>query len=78
MCQGSQTPKVNQPVPTVEVTGDHEPNILLDEVRETVNVIKKREAPCCNGIEAELWQAVGENGIKVLHRFCTVMWQSCK
>ena len=46
------------------MTGEDEPNILLHEVREVVNVMKKRKAPDCNDIEAELWQALSENGIK--------------
>ena len=58
--QDSRISKLNQPMPMVEVTGADEPNTLLDEIRETVNAIKKFKAPDCGAIEAELWQAVGE------------------
>ena len=51
-------------MPTVEVTGEDEPNILLDEVREAVNAMKKRKALGYDGIKAKLWKALGESGIK--------------
>lgn len=35
------------------MTGEDEPDILLDEVREAMNEMKKRKAPGCNVIEAE-------------------------
>ena len=50
---------MNQPMPTVEVTGEDEPNILIDEIKEAVHAMKKCRASGCDGIEAELWQALG-------------------
>ena len=52
----SRTPEINQPVSTFEVIDDDEPSIILDEVREVVNGMKKCKAPGCDSIEAELWQ----------------------
>lgn len=34
--------------------------------REAANAIKKRKALGCNNIEAKLWQALGDNGIKAV------------
>ena len=62
-------------VSTVKVTGEDETYILFDEIREAVNVIKKSKAPSCGGIEAELWQTLGKNGIKTLWHLCSVTWQ---
>ena len=56
------------------MTGEDVPNILLDEVREVVNAMKKRKAPGCDGVEAELWQTLGESGIKTVWQLCSVMW----
>ena len=46
-------PEINQPVLMVEVTVKNEPNILLDKVREAVNVMKEPKTHRFNGIEAE-------------------------
>ena len=62
---------------TVEVTGEDETNVLLHEVKEVVNAMKNRKAPGCDDINAELWQALGENRIKAVWQFCSVIWQSC-
>ena len=51
---------------------------FVDEVREMVNVTKKCKAPGCDGIEAELWQALDENGTKEVWQFCSVIWQCRK
>ena len=48
--QDSGAPGINQLVPTVEVTGEDELNIQLDEVRETVDAMKKRKAFGCDDI----------------------------
>ena len=66
MYQDIVTPEVNQLVPTFEMTSEDEPDILLDEVREVVNVMKKRKVPGCDGIEVELRQVLGENRIKTV------------
>ena len=60
------------------MNGEDEPNILLDEVREVVNAMKKRKAPDCHVIEAELWQALGENRMETVWQLCSVIWQSLK
>ena len=57
---------MNQLVSMVKVRGEVEPNILLDEVREVMNAMKKLKARSCDVIKAELWQALGENGIKAV------------
>ncbi len=49
------TTETNELVPAVELTGEEESNILLDEVRDA-NAMKKCKAPGCECIEAELWQ----------------------
>ena len=55
------------------MTGEDEPNILFDEIKEVVNAMKKFKAPGCNSIEAELWQALGGSGIKAVKQLCTVI-----
>ena len=52
----------------VQVTGEDEPNILLDEVREMVNSMKKHKTP------AKVLQALGENGIKAVWQLCSMIW----
>ena len=42
------------------------PNNLIDEGKKVVNAMKKRKASGWDGIEAELWQALGENRIKAV------------
>ncbi len=66
------------PVPTIEVTGEDEPEILLDEVREAVKALRKRKAPGCDGIEAEVWQALGEKGTRIMWRLCRSIWKRKK
>ena len=58
------TPEVNQVVPMVEVTGENDPNILLDEVKVAGNAMRKFKTPGCDGIEAELWVVLDKNRIK--------------
>ena len=53
-------------MPMVEVTGENEPNILLDEVREAGNAMKKFKTPGGDGIEAELWLVLDKNRIKAV------------
>ena len=38
-------------VPIIAVTGEDEPDILLDEVREAAKALRKRKAPGCDDIE---------------------------
>ena len=64
--QDGETPEVNQLIPTFEMTDEDEPNILFDEVSEALNATRKRKALDCDGIEPELWQALGENEIKAV------------
>ena len=56
--QDGTTPEMNQSVTMVEVTGEDEPNIPLDEVGEMMSAIKKRKAHGYDGIWAKLWQAL--------------------
>ena len=57
-----QEHKVTQ-FPTIEVTGEDEPDILLDEVRKVLKALRKRKTRGCNGIEGEVCQALGEKGV---------------
>ena len=55
LCQDDGTIAPGNWVPTIEVTGEEQPDILLDEVREAVKALRKRKVPGCNGIEGEVW-----------------------
>ena len=76
--QDSGTPGINQLVPAVEVSAKDKPNILLDKIREVVYAMREHTALGCDGIEAELWQALGENWIKPVRQLCSAIWWSCK
>ena len=62
-------------MPTVKVTGEDEPIILLDQVREVGSAMMKRKAPGCDGIKAELRQALGKSGNKEVWQLC---WVICR
>ena len=65
-------------VTTIEVTGEDESDILLDEVREAVKVLRKCKAPGCDDI-GEVWQALGEKGVWIMWRLCKKLsTQWCK
>ena len=57
----------------VEVIGEDEPNILLEEVKEAMNAMKKRKVPDCDGNETELWPALKENGLKTVWSLYSVI-----
>jgi hypothetical protein len=52
-----------------------EPDILLSEVKEAMNHLRKGKAPGIDNIPAELLKESGEEGIKVMHRLCNRIWR---
>ena len=41
-------------------------NLLVDEVREAIKTMKKRKTPGSDGIEGEIWQALGEKALMIM------------
>ena len=54
---------------------EHEPEILLSEVEESLKSAKTGKAPGIEGISIEIIKAAGEAGVELLWRVCREVWQ---
>ena len=53
-----------------------EPDILEHEVKWTLGSITMNKASGGDGIQAELFQILKENAVKVLHSICQQIWKT--
>lgn len=67
--------EVKELVPTFEVTDGEEPETLLDELREPMNVMWRDKASSCGGTEVDLWQAFGRKEIDVIQCLSNLVWR---
>ena len=53
-----------------------EPDILECEVKWALRIITTKKASRDDGIPAELFQILGDDGVKVLHSICQRIWKT--
>lgn len=54
------------------------PDIMLNEVGEPIKALKKKKAPGCDGINVEILQVLGKEGVIVLWKICNAVWSRRK
>jgi hypothetical protein len=60
-----------------ELTEDEEePDILMEEVRNGIDKLKRGKSPGSDNIPAELWKASGEAGVHMMHKICSKVWKT--
>lgn len=55
-----------------------EPAILLSEVQEAIRSLKKNKSPGIDTVPGELFQMLGEKGVRIFHSVCTAIWSTGK
>ena len=73
-----ERPKEEEPLVEEQIPpGDQQPLPLLSEVEHAVKRLSTGKSPDPDIIPAELVKATGPTGIKLLHKLCVSIWQSC-
>ena len=61
--------------PAIEMTSEEEPPIMIDELGRTIKAMKKQNAPGSDCTEAETWQIVEKNAVKMVWHLCDGIWR---
>ena len=56
---------------------EQEPPPLLSEVENAMKKLSSGKSPGLDGIPAEMVKATGPYGVKMLHRLCLSIWETC-
>ena len=56
---------------------EQEPPPLLSEVENAMKKLSSGKSPELDGIPAEMVKATGPYGVKMLHRLCLSIWETC-
>jgi len=68
----------NSMEPVVASEDEREPDILLDEVKDTILLFQNSKAPGKDQIRAELIKEAGDLGAQVMHKLCNTIWKTIK
>ena len=72
-CPDGESPMTKNRLPSNE----QEPLSLLSEVENAIKKLSSWKSSGLDGIPAELVKATGPYGVKMLHRLCISIWESC-